>query len=111
MYCPECKSEFMESETHCPDCDVSLVAELPKKEKLENVEWISLHSFPSLIYAEMFQETLENEDISCYIKSDFITSTIGVKGSTMTGSKATLFVPEPDFEKARDLLNQLEQKE
>ena len=110
MYCPKCKSEFMKSVTHCHDCDVSLVGALSKREKLENVEWISLHSFPSLIYAEMFKETLEKEDISCYIKSDFITSTIGVKGSTMTGSKATLFVPEPDLEKAQDLLDQLEQK-
>jgi hypothetical protein len=31
MICPECKAEYRAGFTHCVDCDVDLVAELPKK--------------------------------------------------------------------------------
>jgi hypothetical protein len=29
MFCPECRSEFREGVTRCPDCDVDLVGALP----------------------------------------------------------------------------------
>ncbi|MCD8196315.1 MAG: hypothetical protein LUE24_04000 [Lachnospiraceae bacterium] len=29
-WCPVCKSEYVEGKTHCPDCDVDLVDELPQ---------------------------------------------------------------------------------
>jgi hypothetical protein len=28
-YCPQCRAEYREGFTHCPDCDIDLVAELP----------------------------------------------------------------------------------
>ncbi len=31
-WCPVCKSEYVEGKTHCPDCDVDLVDELPPEE-------------------------------------------------------------------------------
>ncbi len=30
MFCPQCKAAYRPGFTHCPDCDVDLVAELPK---------------------------------------------------------------------------------
>jgi hypothetical protein len=30
MYCPQCKAEYRQGFTRCADCDVALVAELPK---------------------------------------------------------------------------------
>ena len=32
MFCPECRAEYRPGFTHCTDCDVDLVAELPKSE-------------------------------------------------------------------------------
>jgi hypothetical protein len=43
MFCPQCKSEFRQGFSRCSDCDVDLVAELPKPQddaslsKLRNV--------------------------------------------------------------------------
>ena len=28
-WCPICKNEYVEGRTHCPDCDIDLVEELP----------------------------------------------------------------------------------
>jgi hypothetical protein len=33
MYCPKCRAEYVEGIAECPDCGVSLVAELPTEEK------------------------------------------------------------------------------
>lgn len=30
-WCPVCKNEYVEGKTHCPDCDVDLVDELPEE--------------------------------------------------------------------------------
>lgn len=30
-WCPVCKNEYVEGRTHCPDCDVDLVEELPEE--------------------------------------------------------------------------------
>jgi hypothetical protein len=32
MFCPECRAEYRSGFTHCTDCDVDLVAELPMPE-------------------------------------------------------------------------------
>ena len=37
-WCPVCKNEYVEGKTHCPDCDVDLVDELPKEEPEEMPE-------------------------------------------------------------------------
>jgi hypothetical protein len=37
MFCPECKSEYRPGFTHCSDCDVNLVAELPKPQDDANL--------------------------------------------------------------------------
>lgn len=34
-WCPVCKNEYVEGKTHCPDCDVDLVDELPEEPEEE----------------------------------------------------------------------------
>ena len=37
MFCPECGAEYRPGFTHCTDCDVDLVAELPRPEPETNL--------------------------------------------------------------------------
>jgi hypothetical protein len=41
MFCPECKAEYRPGFTHCADCDVNLVANLPEA-KPGNSDWSNL---------------------------------------------------------------------
>jgi len=40
MFCPECRAEYRSEFTHCSDCDVDLVADLPKPE--QDFDWTEL---------------------------------------------------------------------
>lgn len=44
-WCPKCRNEYVEGRTHCPDCDVDLVDELPA-EKEEPLEMSEDYEFP-----------------------------------------------------------------
>ena len=59
------------------------------------------------LHEMLAKEALDNADIMSYFKADFFTSAYGVKGGTVPGSRATLYVPEPDMERARALLTDM----
>ena len=40
MYCPECRAEFRDEIAVCPDCEISLVAELPEEADLSEDELV-----------------------------------------------------------------------
>jgi hypothetical protein len=39
-WCPVCKNEYIEGKTHCPDCDVDLVDELPQETEKEPESYV-----------------------------------------------------------------------
>ena len=44
-WCPKCRNEYVAGRTHCPDCDVDLVEELPTEPE-ESAEPLENYEFP-----------------------------------------------------------------
>ncbi len=106
MYCPLCKTEYNPDVRICADCNVTLVKSLPEEPELDEINWVAVEAFPGKIYAEMLAEILDNADIAHFIKSDVLTSTFNISGLGSTGGRVKLYVPEPDLEQARELIDE-----
>lgn len=105
-YCPKCGSEFRPEIDVCAECLVDLVAEpppVPSGESAE-VDWVELYTFPGSLYSRMAIELLNREGIAAYSQSDISTSSLGVGSGDYFGATSTVFVPEPDFDRGRDVI-------
>ncbi len=104
-FCPKCRYEYKPETTVCPDCDESLVNELPEKEE-KNVEeglskyenWIQLARLTSQPTVAMLVEILESKNIPAVILSGAghfgITGQLGMSSSRPIDGAYSLMVPE-----------------
>ena len=106
-WCPKCRYEYKDGVSHCPDCQIDLVSEIPPEvpEEYLEAEWVELHSFPGSLYAGMAVEMLRREGISAYSMFNFGGGSLGISGSDFVGADATVFVLEPDFEEALNIID------
>jgi hypothetical protein len=102
QYCPFCRTAYDDDLTHCPDCQVRLVAELPKQgHGYQPVEEVPIRRFKSQIEAEMCADILAQAGIPCVLIP---------LGPGSGGFGTSLWVPHElrvradDVEKARGLL-------
>ena len=103
LYCPKCGSEYNDDVTICTDCDVDLVSEVPPEvpEEYLDEEWVELYTFSGTLYAQMAVEMLLREGIPAYSKSLFAAAGLGLLGGAdYVGANASVYVLEPDFERA-----------
>lgn len=107
MYCPKCRTEYVEKVDECSDCKVSLVDELPLETPLEKIKWVALPPVAGEVYAEMVEEVLQKMDIPNFTKSDWATSAFNISSANLVGAKVTIFVPEENHAEAAKLIEEL----
>jgi hypothetical protein len=64
-FCPQCKYEYNHEVAKCPDCQVSLVSELPDdwSDEEEYKDWVRLGILTSSVDAEMLSDVLNAKEI------------------------------------------------
>jgi hypothetical protein len=68
QHCPFCRTAYAETLTHCPDCQVRLVAQLPRAGSgYQPVEEVAVARFKSQIEAEMWSDILAQSGIPCVL--------------------------------------------
>ena len=107
MYCPKCRTQYVEKVDECFDCKVPLVEELPEETPLEKIKWVALTPLAGEIYAEMVEEVLQKMDIPHFTKSDWATSTFNISSANLVGAKVTIFVPEENRNEAAKIIEEL----
>ena len=111
MWCPSCGSEYRPGFTHCPDCDVDLVAERPPEPTERPARAVSLSGDPALlgpspveIYigpvvpTALMRAVLEGNGIPCAITGS------GLEGAYPAVFPHRLFVAEHDVERANEII-------
>jgi len=100
-FCPSCRVEYVPGITECPDCGSKIVDTLSD---IPDIKWVALPSVPGVVYAQMITEVLIREEIPCYIQSLWSSGGLGVISSTsMPGVTAKIMVPEPEYERAKQI--------
>ncbi len=107
MYCPKCRTQYIEKVEECFDCKVSLVEELPEETPLEKIKWVALTPLAGEVYAEMVEEVLQDKGIPHFTKSDWATSAFNISSANLVGAKVTIFVPEENCDEAAKILEDL----
>ena len=97
MFCPECRTEYVEGVTVCVDCGVQLVQELPPEPAPEYTafEQIPLTVNPDDI--SLIKSILDTEGIAYFFKGEFVTH----------GHSARLMVRKDQVDEAMEILGNL----
>ena len=56
--------------------------------------WIIVAEFSGSVYAEMAENILNDNDIPCYTKGDFLSTAYNVNAMTLPGGSVKLYIPD-----------------
>ena len=105
MFCPECRSEYVEGVKECPDCGVTLVGKLPPEEyggaREDATNYLPLVRTFSAKDIALIHSVLSGTNIRYFIKGESITHIRPMADPSI------LMIAEEDIEAARELLKDL----
>lgn len=67
VYCPDCKSEYVDGTTICADCGTELVPQLAEEVHLSEEEFSEVYSAEQLFEVEMIKANLDGAGIESFI--------------------------------------------
>lgn len=118
MYCPECRAEYRQEITLCPDCEVSLVMELPSEPELSEDDLVLVLETANVAVLPVVKSVLRAAEIPFMVQGDeamgvLPVGKIGLGGLTAKGHglSAGIRVPRDREEEARALLTEISEVE
>ncbi|WP_455718643.1 hypothetical protein [Anaerosporobacter sp.] len=114
MYCPKCKTEYVEGITECKDCKVPLMANTNENDVEDNTEIaaikpVKLTSVANELEAKMLLSYLQSYGISCYKIDAKIGGYMNIyMGYSIFGED--IYVDGEEYDIAADLLKSMADK-
>jgi hypothetical protein len=104
VFCPKCGDEFREGFSVCPDCDVSLVTQLPEHEQPPPEELVTVATFENQIAASVARGALEAAGIRAFVPEE--TRMFGFNQTVLHQPWADLKVKASDRDRAVEALRE-----
>ena len=105
MFCPECRSEYIDGVTQCPDCGIALVDKLQPEEyggaQEDVTDYLPLVRTFSAKDIALIHSILSGTNIRYFIRGE------GLTHIRPMADPAILMIAEEDIEDARELLKDL----
>ena len=118
MYWPQCRAEFRDEITACPDCEVALVVELPEVAEWSEEDLVSVMETADVAVLPVVKSVLQAANIPFVVQGDeamgvLPVGQVGMGGISSGGHglSAGILVPRDHEEEARALLTELPQPE
>lgn len=105
MTCAKCNLEFNPGVEICINCGISLTFNLENNLTLNKISWVKIGPVSGKIYIDMISQKLQNQNITHYLKANFITSALGIVSGNMIGSDVFIFVPKSFQKKTLSIIN------
>lgn len=102
MFCPKCRSEYVEGFTTCNDCNAPLVSELPPESEPEFVEYKEVLSTNSPSDRALISSILDAEGITFFFQGEYVSAYV------YNAIPVRLMVREDQVQRTVDILKDLD---
>jgi hypothetical protein len=112
MWCPTCGAEYRGGFTHCPDCNVALISELPEPPVARSgpgANIVTVHKAANPQIAELIKGLLASEGIPCSLAVGGVLEAYPVTVGPL--AEVGIAVREEDRDRAKEIIAAAERGE